>query len=96
MHTAWKARCKVKEAFPAIDNSLNNEVLLVATEIVHRAVWRGSYSNMGSINCTNNVREIRNILKCLFAMPCFCLCDGKLYVIIPDVEKNLHNILHCF
>ena len=42
MHTAWKAGCKVKEAFPAIDNSLNNEVvLLVATEIVHRTVWRG-------------------------------------------------------
>lgn len=44
----------------------------------------------------NNVREIRNILKCLYTMPCFCLCDGKLYVIIPEVEKNLHNILHCF
>ena len=39
MHTAWKARCKVKEAFPAIDNSFNNEVvLLVATEIVHRSL----------------------------------------------------------
>ena len=47
MHTAWKARCKVKEAFPAIYNSLNNEIeLLVATEIVHRTVWGGggSYS----------------------------------------------------
>ena len=42
MHTAWKARCKVKEAFPAIYNSLNNEIeLLVATEIVHRTVWGG-------------------------------------------------------
>ena len=42
MHTAWKARCKVKEAFPAIYNSLNNEIeLLVATEIVHRTVWEG-------------------------------------------------------
>ena len=42
MHTAWKARCKVKEAFPAIYNSLNNEIeLLVATAIVHRTVWGG-------------------------------------------------------
>ena len=42
MHTAWKARCKVKEAFPAIYNSLNNEIeLLVATEIVHCTVWGG-------------------------------------------------------
>ena len=36
MHTAWKARCKVKEVFPAIDSSLNDEVVfLVVTEIVH-------------------------------------------------------------
>ena len=101
MHTAWKARCKVKEAFPAIYNSLNNEIeLLVATEIVHRTVWGGGGSKqlffMGSINCTNNVREIRNILKCLYTMPCFCLCDGKFYVIIPEVGKDLQNILHCF
>ena len=97
IHTAWKARCKVKEAFPAIDNSLNNEiVLLVATEIVHRTVWKGQLFFMGSINCTNNVREIRNILKCIYTMPCFCLCDGKLYVIIPEVGKDLHNIMRCF
>ena len=44
----------------------------------------------------NNVREIRNILKCLYTMPCFCLCDGKFYVIIPEVGKDLQNILHCF
>ena len=97
MHTAWKARCKVKEVFPTIDSSLNDEVVfLVVTEIVHSTVWRGSYSYMGSINCTNNVWEIRNILKCLYAMPCFCLYDGKLYVIIPEVEKGFHNISYCF
>ena len=74
MHTAWRARCKVKEVFLAIDNSLNNEVvLLVASKIVHSSVWRSSYSDMGSINCTNKVREIRNILKCLYTMLCFCM-----------------------
>ena len=40
---------------------------------------------MGFINCTNNVWELR-----------FSLCDGKLYVIIPQAEKGLHNILDCF
>ena len=80
MHIAWKARSKVKEALPAIDNSVNSEVVLlqlVATKIVHGTVWRGTVSYVGSISCTNNVREIRNILKCLYATPCFRLCEGK-------------------
>ena len=54
MHTAWKARCKVKEAFPAIYNSLNNEIeLLVETEIVHHTRWEETYKGFENTSIIN-------------------------------------------
>ena len=97
MHTSQKPRREVKKAFFTIDNSLKNKVmLLIATEIVNSTVWRGSYSYVRSVYCTNNVWEIRNILKCLYANPGFHFCNGEFYVDIPQVEKGLHNVLDCF
>ena len=70
-------------------------VLLISAEVMNCTFMRRIYPYMSAIDCSDDVRQSRQVTKCLYGSCCFRHCFWEMYIFILQFIQSSHNVLDC-